>query len=95
MRMRCRRGVPLSRERQWYILGMSLGYKQLPAIQRERIDALCLACGGRNGQALREYVTTEATARAVCTAHYIASETTLYRAARRYFMRFDLDKKAE
>ena len=90
MPFRYKRGICASYARQIYIYGVSLNYKNLSAAQQRKIRELCEKAGGEHGEALLEFVTTDATATAVCMKHYIASRTTLYNAVKVYYENFPL-----
>ena len=87
---RFKESIPLSYERQGYIYFKSLLYRELPKSEQARIRQLCRKAAGANADALLEFVTGRVSATSVCMRHYIASNTTLYRALRRYYMLFDL-----
>lgn len=87
---RYKESIPLSYERQGYIYFKSLLYRDLPKAEQTRIRQLCRKAAGANADALLEFVTRRESATAVCMRHYIASNTTLYRALRRYYELFDL-----
>lgn len=91
MKFRYKRGIPVPYERQGYIYFKSLRYPELPAHEKKRIRLLCAKVGGNNGDALFEHVTTGEGVKALCTKHYIASPTTLYRALKRYYRDFPKD----
>ena len=91
MKFRYKRGIPVPYARQGYIYFKSLRYSGLPVKEQERIRRLCDCVGGNNGQALLEHVTTGEAGKSVCQRHYIASPTTLYRALKRYYVRFPQD----
>ena len=84
---RFKRGVKIGYNRQGYIYFVSRMYNELPREAKEVVDALCKDQGGEYWQALFEFVTTDATATALCMKHYI-SKATLYRAVRRYYEHF-------
>lgn len=85
---RYKRGIRLSYARQGYIYFTSLHYSALSEQQQETIRRLCIDAGGVNSEALFEFVTTEKTATEICIRHFIASRTTLYRAAAKYYLSF-------
>lgn len=85
---RIKKSVPLSYERQGYIYFASKMYKYLGAPEQKKIIELCRRSGGENWKALFEFVTTDAGAVAVCMRHNIASETTIHRMVRDYYMNF-------
>lgn len=91
MKFRYKRGIPVPYARQGYIYFKSLRFSGLPVGEQERIRRLCDCVGGYNGQALLEHVTTGEAVKSVCQRHYIASPTTLYRALKRYYVRFPQD----
>lgn len=84
---RYKKSVGGSYERQGYIYFVSLCYKDLPERKRERIRRLCREVGGEYERALLEFVTTDTTATAVCTRHYL-SRSTLERIVRKYYKTF-------
>lgn len=90
MPFRYKRGIRASYARQIYIYSVSLNYENLSAAQQKKIKKLCEAAGGEHSEALFEFVTTDATATAVCMKHYIASRTTLYNAVKVYYENFPL-----
>jgi len=90
MKRRFRKSIPLSRERQFYIMGISLSYHQQPEAVRRRIDALCReACPG-HWEAFRRYVTREEPVTPAAMAGFVDGRT-LERATRKYFLAFDID----
>lgn len=84
---RFKRGVDADYDRQGYIYFVSRRYKHLSEGDQHTILDLCLEHGGEHYQALFEFVTTDATATALCMKHYI-SKATLYRAVRKYYEGF-------
>ena len=94
MKRRFRKSIPLPRERQFFIMGVSQDYRNQPEKVRGRIDALCRACCPGHAEAFRRYVTSEDPATAVIMEWFIASNTTLDRAVRKYFEAFDIETKA-
>lgn len=84
---RYRKNIPLSYERQGYIYFTSRSYHRLGKKKQEKLRRLCGEAGGQYGGALFEFVTTDASATAVCLRHSI-SESSLYRVVRRYYLRF-------
>ena len=90
MPFRSKRGIRASYARQIYIYGVSLNYRNLTPAQQGKIDRLCETWGKENRDALFEFVTTDATAVAVCMKHHIASRTTLYRMVKDYYENFPL-----
>lgn len=89
MKRRFRRSIPLSRERQFYIIGISLSYAEQPEAVRRRIDELCRAACPANYVAFRRYVTTEIPATTAAMEGYI-DPGVLERAMRSYFLAFDI-----
>ena len=85
---RFKKSIPLSYERQGYIFFMSKLYKELPPAAQQKIVNLCLECGGENYRALFDFMTTDAGAVALCLKYHIASETTIYRMVREYYLKF-------
>ena len=90
MPFRYKRGIRASYARQIYIYGTSLNYKNLSVAQQEKIRKLCEKSAGIYAEALFDFVTTDATAVAVCMKHHIASRTTLYHAVKIYYENFPL-----
>ena len=90
MPFRYKRGIRASYARQVYIYGVSLNYKNLSPTQRAKIYRLCDVVGKESRDALFDFVTTDATAVAVCMKHHIASRTTLYRMVKDYYENFPL-----
>ncbi len=72
---------------QGYIYFLSKQYNNLPLIQQMDIDEHCKNVGKAYAEALKEYVTTDISATAVCIKHYV-SESTLRRIVRRYYDEF-------
>ena len=89
MKRRFRRSIPLSRERQYFIIGVSLSYEGLPETVKGRIDELCRAACPAHYAAFRRYVTTEIPATAAAMEAYI-DPGVLERAMRTYFSSFDI-----
>lgn len=85
---RFKKSIPLSYERQGYIFFASRMYSELPPPAQKKIVSLCLECGKENYRALFEFVTTDAGVTAICMKHHIASETTVYRMVREYYLKF-------
>lgn len=82
------KGARVSYNRQGYIFFISRNYRELSPEKRAVIDALCLSIGGEDyAAALREFMTTDRSAVAVCMRHYL-SKGTLYRYVRRYYEEF-------
>lgn len=90
MKRRFRKSIPLSREKQFYILGVSLSYNEQPESVQRRIDELCRQACPEHYEAFRRYVTREESATTVIMDSFIAAEKTLERATRKYFMLFDI-----
>ena len=84
---RFKSGVKVGYNRQGYIYFTSRLYKDLPEEDQRVILNLCLEHGGESYQALFEFVTTDATATAVCMKHCL-SKSTLHRMVRRYYEDF-------
>jgi len=84
---RYKSGVKVSYTRQGYIYFISRCYQELCEKDRLKIDKLCSLYGGEYSLALRDFVTTDATATEICMKHYISRET-LRRAVRRYYEHF-------
>ena len=81
---RYKRSIPVSEDKQGYAYYASRLYSQMDRKGREAIHRLCQAAGGEYSEALLEFVTTDATATAICQRHFL-SRSTLYRAVRRYY----------
>ena len=84
---RFKSGVKVDDNRQGYIYFTSRLYKDLPEEDQRVILNLCLEHGVESYQALFEFVTTDATATAVCMKHCL-SKSTLHRMVRRYYEDF-------
>lgn len=90
MKRRFRKSIPLSRERQFYILGISLSYDSQPEAVRRRIDELCRqACPGHYA-AFRRYITHEEPVTPAAMEYFVDGRT-LERATRKYFLLFDIE----
>lgn len=87
---RLKRSIELDYNRQGYVYFLSRCYSDLKPERQLEIMAICNAAGGEHAPALFEFVTTDATATAVCMKHYI-SRSTLYRAVKRYYESFPPD----
>ncbi len=87
---RPRRSIKLSYERQGYIFFVSRSYRRLSAERQAAIRAHCDAVGGEYSRALFEFVTTARTPTEVCLRYYL-SQSTLYRAVKRYYESFPAD----
>ncbi len=85
---RFKRGIRVGYVRQGYIYFCSLLYKTLPKGKKKIIDDLCRECGGEYWEALREFVTTENVNAEAIALKYFISESTLYRAVRKYYESF-------
>lgn len=85
---RFKNGVRVGYNRQGYIYFKSRLFKELPSSERKKIIDICKVCGGEYHRALLEFVTTDATATAICMKHY-CSEATLYRVVRKYYETFN------
>lgn len=85
---RYKKSIPLSYERQGYIYFASKLYRELTPRAQQKIVDLCVECGRGNYQALFEFVTTDTGAAALCLKYHIASETTIYRMVREYYLKF-------
>ena len=84
---RFKQGIRLGYNRQGYIYFQSRLYRELSAGDQRKIRTLCLECGGEYGQALLEFVTTDADATYISRKYNISRET-LHRCVRRYYERF-------
>lgn len=80
-------GINVSYDRQGYIYFFSMRYHYSSRERRDVIDDLCRKFGGEYWEALREFMTTEHTATAICKRRYL-SRSTLYRAVKRYYEGF-------
>ena len=85
---RFKKAIHVSYDRQGFIYFTSRRYRELSSEERKRIRQLCAKAGGEYREAILEFVTTGASAAAVCRKHNI-SASTLERAVRRYYMAFD------
>ena len=88
---RYKSSIPVPYDRQGYIYFKSLTYPHMTPREQERIRGLCERAGGSLSQALLEHVTTWESVKSVCHRHYIASPTSIYRALKRYYLRFPGD----
>ena len=80
---RFKSGVKVDYNRQGYIYFTSRLYKDLPEEDQRVILNLCLEHGGESYQALFEFVTTDATATAVCMKHCLSkSQKAIIRATK-------------
>ena len=84
---RYKRGVKADYDRQGYIYFTSRRYRYLSRTAQQRILNLCLEHGGEHYRALFEFVTTDATATAICMKHHL-DKATLYRKVRKYYEGF-------
>lgn len=84
---RFKRSIPVSYDQQGFIYFTSKRYRELTPAERKRIRLLAAKTGGEHRDALLEYVTTDTDAATVCARHFL-SESTLERAARRYYIAF-------
>lgn len=87
MSFRYKRGIRLPQRRQEYIYAASRLYCELNPERQAVIRRLCDDAGGEYADALLEFVTTDASATALEMRHHV-SKATLYRAVRRYYMKF-------
>lgn len=94
MKRRYRKSIPLSRERQFYILGISLSYRQQPEAVRRRIDELCREVCPAHYEAFRRYVTREEPVTPAAMEGFISGRI-LERATREYFMQWDIGTALE
>jgi hypothetical protein len=85
---RYKKGIKLGYDRQIYVYAISRSFYLQPECRRNDIIGLCRNSAGDNWEALLEFVTTDDSATAICMRHYIASRTTLYRAAKKYYESF-------
>ncbi len=83
------RNVKLSYERQGLIWFTARTYKDQPRKTQEIILDACRAAGGELAGALFAYVTTDRSIASIMREHYIASETTIYRMMRDWYMEMD------
>lgn len=84
---RFKSGIRVSYNRQGYIYFASLLFGEMTAADQKKIRTLCLRCGGEYGEALMEFVTTDADATYISRKYNISRET-LHRCVRRYYERF-------
>ena len=84
---RYRSGIKVDYDRQGYIYFISRLFDDLSYRDKEKIRKLCEKCAGEEAPALLEYVTTDASATAICIKHYV-SKSNLYRAVRKYYENF-------
>lgn len=84
---RFKSGVKTNYNRQGYIYFTSRIYRDLRPEAQKKILDLCTECGGEYYQALFEFVTTDATATAICLKYYL-SKATLYRGVKKYYESF-------
>ena len=84
---RFKSGIKVSYEKQGYIYFTSLRFRELSPGRQQKILNLCAQCGGEHHRALFEFVTTDASATAICGKHYL-SKSTLYRIVRQYYEKF-------
>ena len=84
---RFKKSIPVGYDQQGYIYFVSRMYKSLGRREQQSISALCERVGGEYGEALFEFVTTDAGAVAVCRKHYI-SQSTLERIVKKYYVAF-------
>ncbi len=89
MKRRYRKSIPLSRERQFYILGVSLSYDSQPEAVRRRIDELCREVCPAHYAAFKRYVTHEEPVAPAAMEGFISGRV-LEMATREYFLRFDI-----
>lgn len=87
MSFRYRPGLGVPYERQGLVYFTSRCYDHQSERMRRKIDRLCQECGGEHEEALREFVTTDAGAAAICRRRFV-SKGALYRAVRQYYERF-------
>jgi hypothetical protein len=81
---------------QGLIFFVSANYELLPEPLREAVRESCRAAAGRSGneEALLEYVTRGRTKRQIMTRYFIASETTIDRMVRSYFVELETRLRA-
>ena len=84
---RFKQSIPVDYNQQGYIYFSSKLYTMLGQETQERILALCTKAGGEYYQAIFEFVTTDASATAICAKHFL-SQSTLERIVRRYYTLF-------
>lgn len=82
-----KKSIPVGHEAQQQIYTISRRYCRLPLRERKKIDGLCAGAGGEYAPALKEFVTTDTGATAVCGKYFI-SKSTLVRMVRRYYIAF-------
>lgn len=77
--------IPVDYDRQGYIYFWSKRYKKLKPEEKEIIEKACKEAGEEYWQAVLEFVTTSNGIVKVSMRHHL-SESTLYRAIRRYYI---------
>lgn len=87
---RLKRSIDLDYNHQGYVYFLSRCYRDLKPERQIEIMAICSAAGGEHASALFEFVTTDATATAICLKYYI-SKATLYRVVKRYYESFPFE----
>ena len=80
-----RRGVRRSYDEQGLIYFTCKCYRLQPECVQKKILALCERAGGENAEALFVFLTTHVSRERILEEYHIGSETTLYRAVKRFF----------
>ncbi len=80
-----RRGVRRTYDEQGLIYFTCKTYRQQPREMQEKIRELCERAGGENAEALFVFLTTHVSRERILEEYHIGSETTLYRAIKRFF----------
>ena len=80
-----RRGVRRPYDEQGLIYFTCKTYRLQPAEIQEKIRVLCERAGGENAEALFVFLTTHMSWQRILEEYHIGSETTLYRAAKRFY----------
>lgn len=86
---RVKKGIKRNYQEQGYIYFISLNYYGLNEEGQEKINNLCIVCGGEHYQALFDFVTSDKSATEICLNHAIG-KSTLYRIVRAYYEGFEI-----
>ena len=78
------RGVNVPYKKQLLIRAICLNYNDRPQREREKIDRLCLRCGGEYHEALFRVMTTQDSIVSIAQRYYV-SEGTLYRIRKKFY----------
>ena len=84
---RVKQSIPLPEARQGYIYYAMQRYAEMPQRKREIVDNLIEVCGGEYANALLVYLTTDESIEKICMRYYVSRQT-LFRCARKFYMRF-------